>query len=224
MKIIIRVLLFINGFLAVFIELHGQNLDEHQLDVITKNILSYHIRYALNYDLNLKSDNVLQGSNYFFNELWPKGNQNLKFEVLTCKIKYPLKAINVFIIKKRDFQIGNDSIRISKRLTSFQADDIYLVGLDLMNHSLKFISGNFFHSSIYSDFDLHIDRPETFIDYLLLRTYNWSIEKIEFKRIKNGKLVFKGFSKFLKENVHILVDLTDFDEVKVTQLKRKITY
>jgi len=220
----IKGLLYFISFSAIFFELQGQNLSEQELDVITRNILSYHFRYALNYDLNLKSDKVLQGNNYFFNDLWPKENQKLRLDVLQSELKYPVGAFNIFTIKKRNFQIGNDSISISKNLTSLVADDIYLIAFDSLNQNVKFISGNFFLSSIQSDFDLHIANPKSFINYLMLRTFNWSLENIEFMRIKKGKLEFKGFSKYLKENVHIEVDAKDFDQVRVCQLYMKITY
>ena len=220
----IRSLIFILIFFALVFELQAQNLKSEQIDMITKNILSYHFRYALNYDLNLKSDKVLQGDDYFFNELWPREDQNLKLDILSTEFKYPLEAITVFEIRKRGFQIGNDSVRISMKLTSFQADDVYLVAVDPSSKDLRFISGNFFQSSIKDDFDLNIELPETFIEYLAYRTFNWSTEKIRYKKTKKDILIFNAYSQYLKGEIQIEVDKSDFDQVSVQERKKRVTY
>ena len=218
----IRILLLIQILFAFKVQ--SQDLNSEQLDVITRNILSYHFRYALNYDLNLKSDQLIQNGDYFFDELWPGDDQNLKLDVAPSKLQYPIKGVVIYELTKKGFQIGTDSIRISKKLTSFEADDIYLVAIDVSDKELKFISGNFFQSSIQDDFILNIKQPETFINYLTYRTFNWSTENIEYRNTKKGTLIFTAYSQYLKEYIRIEVDEADFDKVKVLRQKKKVTY
>lgn len=220
----IRKLMLIQILFALAFKVQAQDLKSEQLDIITRNILSYHFRYALNYDLNLKSDKVIEDGNYFFNNLWPKEGQNLKLDILASSLQYPLEGFAVYKIMKRGFQIGNDSVRISMKLTSFQADDVYLLAVDTHNKELKFISGNFFQSSIQDDFDLNIELPETFIEYLAYRTFNWSTEKIRYNRTKKDILIFNAYSQYLKGEIQIVVDRSDFDQVRVQTRKKRVTY
>lgn len=208
----------------VSIPLIAQNLGQNDLMIIEKNILSYHFRYALNYDLNLKSDFLLNNEPFFFNELWPKENQNLKLNVKESSFIYPKKGYVLYEITKRGYQIGNDSLRVSKKLSSFLADDSYLVAKALTGNDLKFISGNFFQSSIKNDFSLNPKNTETFYDFLKFRLFNWSLENIEYIRGKRNKLIFTARSISLKQKILIEVNKYDYDQVEVHLTKRETTY
>jgi hypothetical protein len=220
-----------NKFFLVFMacifslcELRAQELNSQQLDFISRNILSYHFREALNHEINLKSDRILADTRYFFDELWPKENQDLKLDVFVNSLVYPVNEFKLYTINKKGFQIGNDSIRIYRTLSSFQADEIYLVAYNPSNGKLKFISGNFFQSSIESDFNLDIGKPSTFNEYLILRTYNWGAKDIEFYCKKKKKLIFKAYSQYLKDKIFIEVDRANLDQVNVKPIKISVIY
>lgn len=224
MKKRISQILLANIILFFSCNLEAQELGSYELDVISKNIVSYHFRFALNHDLDLKSNNILDGEALFFEKLWVDESQDLKLEYFKSTLSYPLQDFELFEVKKRRFQIGNDSTRISYKLSSLQADEIYLVAMNTVNGKMKFISGNFFLSSIQKDFNLNFEKKESFKEYIKLRTYNWSTDKIKYKKSRKGKMIFSAYSAYLKDDIFIKVDKNDFENIQVHQKRKKITY
>lgn len=219
-----------NSFLLAFsfcalTTANAQVLDNQVESVIVKNIVSFHFRYALEYDLNLNSAGMLLSDDkLFFTELWPTKESTLKIEVSETNLTYPNLNYKIYSILKKGFRIGNDSISTFRVLSSLAADDCYLVAYYKEKSKIKFLSGNFFKSLISGDFDLTIQRPESFYDYLKIRFYNFRCTDIKFKYIKKDKVYFSAYSQSLKEDVLLMVGKENFDLVSAKTSKGKVTY
>lgn len=199
----------------------AQNIDDKKLDIISKNIMSFHFRFALDYDLDLRSDKVLSGKFLFFEKLWLDKDKDLKLKYFYSELTYPLNDFRLFEIRKRRFQIGNDSTRISYQLSSLKADEIYLVAINTKNDEIKFISGNFFLSSIKEDFDLNIENKESFNYYVKVRTHNWLTDNIKYEKTRKGKIIFNAYSKFLGRAIFVKIDKNDFDNIEVVPSRKE---
>jgi hypothetical protein len=204
---------------------NAQVLNKSVENAIVKNIVSYHFRYALEFDLNLSSDGILLSDNkMFFTELWPTNENVLKISISESDLYYPKSNYKIYSIFKRGFQIGNDSVSTYRILSSFSADDKYLIAYDEESDRIKFLSGNFFKSLISGDFDLALQRPDSFYDYLKIRSYNLECKDIKFKQFKKNEVYFSAYSESLKENVLLIVGKKDFDSVSFKTLKGKVIY
>jgi len=185
---------------------------------ISKNIIFYHLRYSEDYELNIKPNGILPHSRNFIADLWSLDECHLEFEMIKSSLTYPKSGMVLFEINKLGFGIRNDSTTIYYTFRSFNADDKYLVLLDTLNNQILYLSGNFFKSNISSHFRLDISHPESFYEYIKLRTYNWSTSEFSFNRLYNDKLVFSAYSNLMKKSIFIEVARNNFDNVSVNEV------
>ena len=122
---------------------NAQVIDEMSKNLIIKNIISYHFRYAKRFELKLINNDVLEDKTHFFNDLWPTENNNLDIEVENININYPINQYNFYHIIKRGYRFLSDSTRGSFDFVSFSFDQDYLVAVSNINGYIKFLSGNF---------------------------------------------------------------------------------
>lgn len=197
-----------------------QGLENDLIDVITKNIICFHIRYSLNFDLGLKSNSVLENERYFFTRMWPDQGYKLSIKVDNSELVYPDNNFKIYELIKIGFQMHNDSIGKSWVSNSFLADDNYLVAFNALDRKLKFLCGNYFLSSISSDFKLIEKQPNSFISYLKIRANHWKPEYIQFYKYKKRSILFTAHSNLVNREILISVNRNDFDVVEIN-LKEK---
>ena len=212
-QILMSLILLFVGFDA-----SGQSISEHSRMMISRNIMSYHYRFAMNYDLNLSSDGVLQNDDFFFEELWPTDEKPLDFDIVESELAYPEKGYAVYQIHKKGYGIGNDSVRIFTHLSSLKFDDDYLIALNKEEGKIKFISGNFFKSKIADDFDIDVSNIDSIVSYLRWRLYHTKPESIIYDGKKNGYLCFKVGIEGAKKKLVVDISETDFDDIKIRGL------
>jgi hypothetical protein len=211
-------------FLITVLKLSAQNLKDSHRETIAKNILSYHFRYALDYDIGIRNENILGNDEYFFEQYWLCGERDLYFEIEELPAKYPLPNYRLYKILKRGFRIGDDESRCLYTMSSFDADDNYLIAYDKEIDTIKFLSGNFFISPIANDFYLDISNPTSFKDFLWIKLFNWKASQIQFLKKRRRKILFEAFSDLIKERILIEINSEDFDDLKVLRTSRKIVY
>ncbi len=196
--------------------LNAQMLDSISETKIVHNILSFHYRFSLSYDLQLDGNDLLQSDEkLFFMDLWPTIGNKLKIRIEKSSISYPIKDYLIYSVYKKGFQMGNDSISSYRLLTSLLADEYYLIAHNMVSGKLKFLSGNFFKSTIASDFELDIKKPETFYDFLKIKFYNFNVNDIKFNFNKRDKMYFTAYSQLSKINIILIVDKRNFDAVSI---------
>jgi hypothetical protein len=63
-------------------------------------------------------------------------------------------------------------MKVSKGVIGeFSFNNYFLLALDEQKREIKFISGQFFRNPISSDFNLDFNNPNSFIEYLRLKTF-----------------------------------------------------
>lgn len=186
----------------------AQVINTETLDKVRKNILSYHIRYSLPYDIGLADDGCLlvQDGKYKFEWLSSLGNLSLRLLVSQCsELSYPLSDYKLFEIKKHKFGfVDKDGVlKYLSDMTSFTSDEKYLIAINDSNQ-IKFISGNMFLHRISEDFDFQNDSG--IINYIRIRLYNYELDNIDFIKKRKGIIYLKAFSKSENLNTIIKID------------------
>lgn len=218
---IIKKILFSTFFLLLssFEGKSQDNVNSFYNSQISKNIIFYHLRYSKDYELNIKPNGILPNSRNFVANLWSLADSDLEFEIFKSSLTYPKSGMVLFEINKVGFAIRNVSSTIYYSFRSFNADNKYLVLIDTVSNQILYISGNFFKSSISSHFRLDISHPESFYEYIKLRTFNWSTSDFSFNRLDKDKLVFNAFSNLMKKSILVEVARNNFDNVSVNEVQ-----
>jgi len=220
-----KTLLLIVGLsIPVSYQSFGQTVDKELIEIIGKNIISYHIRYSLNHDLGLKYNAILNNERYFFTRMMPDCNYNLSIKVYDSKFNYPDSTYKIFEFVKIGFQMQSDSTGNSWSTNSFLADDNYLAAINPLTKKIKFLSGNFFISPFSSDFRLNEKVPLSFISYLKIRSNHWQPENISFLKSNRKKLCFIAISKLFNKEILISVNRNDFNEIDINFRGKHIIY
>lgn len=202
----------------VSINLQAQVLPDSISSLVSKNIISFHFRYALDYDLFVKKD-LLLTEKHFFEDFWVGSNKKLNLEQKKIELKYPVLEFNLFQVWKKHFQFSNDSITRQIIVSSLPYDELYLVAIG--NKTIKFISGNFFKTRIAEDFNLNEKVPDSFTAYLSLKYYNIKPVYIRYKRKFNNKIYYLTKSGLDGNEFIISVDTRDYDLTQIEHFKSK---
>lgn len=204
-----KILLF--SLLSISSLSFGQNLDENNIDKIKRNILSYRIFY-----LSKKTD-----SEYEFNHdcLLPSLNSNLKIEIERDTIIFPNnKDYHFYRVFNSNYTYSQIDFEEKTTKNNFTCGDIpfsrkFLVAVK--DKEILFVSGMFFKDPISSFYKLDKENPTSFIDYLNLKLFNYTVNGIKFKKIKQNRIIFEGFIENKVNTVTIEIDLKNYDNVSI---------
>jgi len=187
--------------------------------LILHNIISYHIRYAVEGDLPVGPHGILNASpKSIFQKLMPVDGR-LETEIMPCNgaLLYPDKDYQLFTIHLPGFKtIYPNGMSTTARLLAFRFDDDYLVAYNAKNADIKYISGNFFKSPITQCFELNNVHPKSFVPYLRLRCYAMQPGHISFQRKDEKGLYFTIYSNSLHIDVEAFIRYDDHEIVKIT--------
>lgn len=98
---------------------------------------------------------------------------------------------------------------------NWNSNSIYLIAYNPTTKEIKYISGSFFLHQISQDFNLSIDNPDSFIDYIKYKLYFLPIKSIELYKKTKKKIVFK-LSYFKKDICFVELNKKDFEFLKIT--------
>lgn len=204
--------------LFIFFKGYAQSLEESEVKLIKNNILSYRIYY-------LSKNNVLEYE--FINScLLPQINWDLKINyfIETNDMYKIFKGYEIIKIKNDNYTYfkyeDENMISINNTGCGFVDYSENIIIAKKKNHIL-FISGMIFKDPISNFFDLRIESPVSFYDFISIKLDNYSIENIKFKKIKKGKLIFVGLISNSK--VFIEIDKFNFDKINLIFPKPKKT-
>ncbi|MBC9931326.1 hypothetical protein [Chitinophaga qingshengii] len=200
-------------------KIYSQSIPTHDSSLILHNIISYHIRYAVEADLGASSKDLLAPyGEGIFQKLMPADGQ-LETEIMPYngETLYPDKTYQLFVIHLPGFKTVYPNGRaITNRLHAFRFDEYYLVAYNAKKDSIKYISGNFFKSAITQDFKLDNNAPESFFPYLRLRCHAMKPGNIIFNRRVETGLYFTIYSKDLNIDVEVFIRYDDHETVNIT--------
>jgi len=106
----------------------------------------------------------------------------------------------------------------------FREDRMFLIGIDTTTTRIYngfnyiYISGNFYLNAIAKDFNLDINNPESFYEYLKFKTFNYQTENIRFLGKRRKYLMFEadygsnGFYLHTRKSI-IFVNSKDLEKV-----------
>ncbi|QJB34758.1 hypothetical protein HF329_27050 [Chitinophaga oryzae] len=224
-----HIILFLALLLLLTESGYSQHLNKKDSAVILNNIISYHIRYAVDADISITQNRVLSADGKsIFQKLMPADGQ-LITEIMPYKgdLNYPNKNYQLFTIHLPGFKVEYpDGMTSTTRLIGFKFDEDYLVAYDSTTSSIKFISGNFFKSRITQDFELDNTKPKSFYQYLMLRCYAMHPLNIRYTKKDENGIYFAVYSKIFNIDVEVFVRYDDHEMVKVTddRLAGSITF
>ncbi|MBX7205756.1 MAG: hypothetical protein K1X81_10075 [Bacteroidia bacterium] len=112
------------------------------------------------------------------------------------KIPYPQKGYQLYSIRYPVFEQNCRDMnkKIDLKYPSYFASD-FLVGYDSSKKEVIFISGDFYCNKIAQDFHFNINQPksDSLVNFVLLKTYRWRIEKLIYDSTVNGWHYYKGY-------------------------------
>lgn len=191
---------------------------------IAKNILAYHIRYGLDAEIGVKS-NQLRSINYL-NKLVPFCDYELELYLTEDTVMlYPIDGYKIYNVENPGFTFSSPKEKIKiNNFHSFMADRLYLIAYNKAMDDLKFISGNMFLSPVSVDFNVSSEKPDSLLKYLNYRYYNYKLKEISYLKKKRNVIFYKAFSKTLNEELFITVNILDLNDTKIGLMQKKNVY
>ena len=98
----------------------------------------------------------------------------------------------------------------------FLLSRLNLVAVDEKNN-LFYIGGSFEKSSIAGNFKLSEESPDSFITFLEMKFYNYSLENIRYHKKNRKYLFFKAHSGNLNEDIILKVNRLYYDDVTIKE-------
>lgn len=189
-------------------------------EAFRRNVIAYHLRYAMDYELDVRDNTNLlkKNSNYVFDKLLV--GDTLDLNATKINLAYPDSSYVVYEFYLKGFNYLTPTGRRLKLniFESFNCDNYYIVAFNNLTGNVKYISGNFFLNEIAHDYSLTSGDVKTkkFVEFLRLKTYKYQIDDISYLKKKGSSLVFEGYSMCLNRNVLLEVDVDNIDLVKVS--------
>jgi hypothetical protein len=191
-----------------FIKGHGQFLNESDLVFIKNNILAYRI-----YHLAMNNPNYYQS---YSSCALPQLSWDIKINYIRHELPIDFdgyKIFKIFNFNYKYYKIEEDRITVNTSECGFvEFSDEFIIGKK--GNNILFISGMAFNDPIARFFNLNVENPESFYDFIYLKLHNYKFSNLKFKKIKKRKLHFECSSESLSD-IKIEVDLKDYDKVKV---------
>ncbi|HWW41537.1 hypothetical protein [Pedobacter sp.] len=174
-----------------------------------KNIAAYNIKYASFSNNGIYFDNQLKSSSdFFFDKLLPDGGSKMDLDIEAVKeLFYPLSNYLLFSVSTKGLRFYNQATGMSRVFKGPHIGRKYLVAVDTLTSEIKFLSGLFFNNLIVKDFNLYPDIPDSYLQFLKIKGFQWSIDDIKFSRKKSGKLYFNCYSELYHKNATVILDL-----------------
>ena len=98
----------------------------------------------------------------------------------------------------------------------FLLSRLNLVAVDDKNN-LFYIGGSFDKSNIAGNFKLSEESPDSFITFLEMKFYNYSLENIRYHKKNRKHLFFKAHSGILNKDVTLKVNRLYYDDVIINE-------
>lgn len=179
-----------------------------------KNIASYYITYAVNNKTDLNKKGYLREgvTSYFFDQCLPDNGYNLEMEISKLNWTYPIDNFDVYQVQLNGLRFSSST---SKRIKLVQTIDgptnappsnYYLLCID-RHIVVKFVSGSCFLNDVSNDFKLNNLEPQSYVNYLKFKTFQYQITQILFAKKRRHYFYYTAFSNQLNSKVMIIVDI-----------------
>lgn len=181
---------------------------------IEKNILVGRIVENLNKDNYYDQFKV---NEFILDEGW---ELNLEYTIVN-DLSFPNKDYVLFSVINDNYNTVNKREKlISQKISSHTNPNIlekeFLIAINKKDSFyIHFISGIFLKSEIAYEFELDIDNPDSFFDFLNFKLNNYKLSELKFLKMKKGNLIFECYSKTLRERIRIEVDKKEFDKIEI---------
>lgn len=196
----------------------AQDLDSESRILLEHNIISFHIRNALETDIPAGSNGVLfPHRKPIFQQLMPtNGKLRIIIQPYKGKIRYPDTDYQIFTVQIPGFKYDlTDGTSYSVNMLGFLFDENYLVAYNPKNFSIKYISGNFFKSRVAEDFRIDLKNISSFNDYLMLRCYYMHPSTISYDRKDASGVYFIVHSNVVGTDMEVFISYDDLEVVKL---------
>jgi hypothetical protein len=216
MKYKIAFLIF--SFLYLNNNISAQSPDPESCILLERNIISYHIRNAVEGDIPIGSNGILiPHEKPIFQQLMPaNGKLRMIIKPYNGKIQYPSIGYQMFTVQLRGFKYDLvDGTSYSVNMLGFLFDENYLVAYNPKNSSIKYISGNFFKSRAAEDFKLDRENLSSFNNYLMLRCYYMLPDTISYNRKDASGIYFMVHSKIVETAIEVFISYDDYEVVRI---------
>lgn len=190
-----------------------------------KNIAAFNIKCSIHSANGVDKSNYLNtNKNFFFDAFIADYSFRLKMDVKKLSQDYPLNNYELYQVFIDGFRYTNknEDIEVKKGVIGEASfDRYYLLALDSKSKTIKFISGQFFRNPIASDFSLDFNNPNSFIEYLRLKTFNLQTKDLVFIKRKGKALYYKSYSDELKGEISIMLSLKDIENPIVYENRKQ---
>jgi hypothetical protein len=196
----------------------AQHLDSFFIHQITDNIVLYKLSNSNSQEFGIEENGLFKEKlpAVFSALLRNKSKLFLRYD--STSLKYPKPNYMVFKFQKNNgytFEL-NDTLAIKYEYYDSYSSNIFLVAVNKLDSNIKFISGGFYLSKIAKDFDLRVDNPASFYEYLKFRLYQYNISEVYFDKQDKYFFYFKAKSAYYK--YLIKVNKNDFDIFKISTI------
>jgi hypothetical protein len=187
---------------------------------VYKNILAHNIRFAGRSYNGIAYDGIIKHyeTDLFYEKLLPNKGYKLFIEFKKTPLIYPIPGYEVYDVRlPQGLSYINDSTEYTYMYPS-GVEHYFLIAFNRKDWTIKFVSGQFFLSSIHEDFNMDYNNPSSFVEYLNFRLYRYSVHDIITKKRNRKKIVFSAYSDRLKRKIIITVFKNDLENPRVLAL------
>lgn len=190
------------------------DVEDKIYNYVSKNIIAYTIKTSQIFDVENK---INVDTRLYFDLLIPNFGSKLMVDISKhSEQKYPNKNYILYSIKRYGFgmiDIDSGKTRVPIGLPIKSNNSNYLIGYDVVNDKIIFISGDFYLTKITSDFNLNVNNPETFLKLIELRFYKLNVTEIQFEKETSTYLEYSIKSHLLNGKNSVRIMKNDFESM-----------
>lgn len=198
-----------------------QDVNSYLSNQVYKNIAAYNIRYcSFSFNHIHFNKHFFSNSDFFYNYFLADYGFKMEMKINKIDLPYPIDHFHLYEITTDGFRFLKDSGNIAIGSIGPISTDTYLLALNENNGDIKFISGQYFKSSISQDFKININEPNSLILYITMRAYVIKPLNIVFVKKRHRKLIYTAYSEIYKKNAVIKVPKKNIEDI-VISIKKK---
>ena len=213
--ILYSVILFL--YMSVSAQEQVKDINRYISNQVYKNIAAYNIRYC-SFAFNGVSfkKHFSTNSDFFYNYFLADCGSTMEMKTQKIDLQYPDERFHLYEISTDGFNFSKDTGTVKKGSIGPISTYTYLLALNETNGQIKFISGQYFKSSISQDFKFNITEPNSLIAYIAMRAYVIKPVNITFVKRKNRALIYTAYSEIYDKKATIKVPTRNTEDITIS--------
>jgi len=212
-----RKVIVLIGVYIVSVQCYAQQIKPLSIDTfiynkIYKNIAAYNIRYgSLSFNKSIDKMVLEDNSKRVYEQYI--ADLDYKLEMVIEKVNDIQYRGGMYALYSVKLPLGlyfkNQKTGASRRFLEQGVGTRYLVGIK--DDEIKFLSGKFFVSAIAKDYDLNVKYPNSYIDFLKMKGFEYDLQDIVFLKKKRNILYYNCYSNLFRKKGLLILNLENVE-------------